>query len=54
MKGFWGAITLVLAGVIIADLAVHPEGVKAGGTALDQILKTTFSGMLGAGAGPIQ
>jgi len=36
-----------MTGVIIADLMIHPEGVKAAGTALDNTLKTTFGAMLG-------
>lgn len=47
MRGFWGAVTLVLGGIIVADLVANPEGVKQGGAALDQILKTTFGAMLG-------
>lgn len=46
-KGFWGAVTLVLLGIIGADLVTHPEGVKTGGQQLDSVLRTTFSGMLG-------
>lgn len=46
-KGFWGAVTLILAGVIGADLLIHPEGVKQAGASFDQLMKTTFSGMLG-------
>lgn len=46
-KGFWGAVTLVLAGVIVADLVTHTDGVKQAGSSLDSLMKTTFSGMLG-------
>lgn len=47
-KGFWGAVGLVLLGVILADVLTHKEGVNAAGTQLDNILHTTYSGMLGA------
>lgn len=51
MKGFWGAVTLVLIGVIVADLVTHQEGTRQAAQSLDQILKTTYTGMLG---GPVQ
>jgi hypothetical protein len=47
VRGFAGAVTLVLVGIIVADLATHPEGVKAGGDALGNVLKSTYSAMLG-------
>ena len=47
MRAFAGGVTLVLVGVIIADLVTHPSGVTAGGNALGGILKSTYSAMLG-------
>lgn len=47
MRGFWGAVTLILGGIILADLVANPEGVKAGGGALNSVLTTTFGAMLG-------
>ncbi len=47
MTGFWGALTLAMGGVILADMLIHPEGVKQAGAALDAVLKTTFGAMLG-------
>lgn len=47
MKGFWGAVTLVLGGIIVADLVTHADQTKTAASALDSILKTTYSGMLG-------
>lgn len=47
MKGFWGAVTLVLVGVIVADLVTHAEETKKAAGALDDILRTSYSGMLG-------
>lgn len=46
-RGFWGAVTLVLVGVIVADLVTHAEQTKTAASALDSILKTTYGGMLG-------
>jgi len=47
MRGVFAALTLAMIGVIIADLALHPAALTAGGTQLNNILKTTFSSMLG-------
>ena len=47
MRGIFGALTLAMIGVIIADLAIHPQAMTAGGTQLNQALATMFSSMLG-------
>lgn len=47
MRGIFGALTLAMIGVIIADLVLHPAALTAGGTQLNNMLKTTFSAMLG-------
>ena len=47
MRGIFGALTLAMIGVIIADLAIHPAALTAGGAQLNTALKTTFSSMLG-------
>lgn len=47
MRGIFGALTLAMIGVIIADLALHPTALATGGTQINSILKTTFSSMLG-------
>jgi hypothetical protein len=47
VAGIFGALTLALGGVMLADVLIHPEGAKAAGNAIDQILKTTFGAMLG-------
>lgn len=39
--------TLALVGVIIADVLIHPQGVKAFGSAVNTTLKSTYSAMLG-------
>ena len=49
MRGLWAALTLALVGVIIADLVIHPDGVRAAGAATNQILSTTYGAMLGGG-----
>jgi len=47
MEQFWGAVTLVLVGIIVADLMTHPQGVQTAGSALNSNLQTTFGAMLG-------
>lgn len=47
MRAVLGLAALAFAGVILADVLAHPDALKAGGNALNQVLTTTFSGMLG-------
>jgi len=47
MRGTIGIVTLILAGVITANLAVNYKGVVAGLGALNQILATSYTAMLG-------
>lgn len=47
MRAVFGLATLAFIGVIIADIATHPDALKAGLTGLNSILTTTFTGMLG-------
>jgi hypothetical protein len=48
MRAIFGLATLAFIGVIIADIAAHPDSLKAGLGGLNTILVTTFSGMLGS------
>lgn len=47
MNQILGVVTLIVGGVIVADVLTHPAGVTAGGTALNNTLKTSFTAMLG-------
>jgi len=47
MRDFWAIATLVVTGVIIADVLANPKGVAAAGSALNQTLQTSFNAMLG-------
>jgi hypothetical protein len=46
-----GLAGLIVVGVIIADLIVHPQGTTAAANGINTLAKTTTSGLLGAGAG---
>lgn len=39
----------VVAGVIVADILIHPEGTKAAGAAVAGILTPTYNALLGGG-----
>lgn len=47
MHQVFALATLVVMGVIVADLVTHPAGVQAGGGALVGIAKPAFSALLG-------
>lgn len=47
MRAFAGAVTLALVGIIVADLMIHPEGVRQAGLAINNVLTPTFGAMLG-------
>lgn len=44
-----GAFTLVVIGVIIADILIHPEGTQAAANGVTNILTPTYSALLGGG-----
>lgn len=47
MNKFWAVGTIVVVGVIVADVLTHPQGTQAAGAALNQTLATSFAAMLG-------
>jgi hypothetical protein len=47
MRGVLGIATLVVGGVIVANLTTNWKGVVAGGQVLNNILATSYAGMLG-------
>jgi hypothetical protein len=47
MRGIFGIATLILSGIIVATLVTNPAGVQAGGTALNNVLATSYAAMLG-------
>lgn len=42
-----GLAGLIVVGVIIADLLIHPAGTTAAGNAINTLAKTSVSGLLG-------
>lgn len=48
MNQVFAIATLIVVGVIVADVLTHPAGVQAGGNALIGVLKPSFSAMLGS------
>jgi hypothetical protein len=40
-------ITLIVGGIIIADILIHPQGVQAAGSQINQFWSTSVSGLLG-------
>ncbi len=45
--GFFGLLLFGIVGVIIADLAIHPEGTKAAANGIVQIEKPGLNALLG-------
>lgn len=41
------AFALVVTGVIVADILIHPEGTQAASNGLANILKPTYNALLG-------
>ena len=44
---FFAAFTLVIAGVIVADILTHPDGTAAAANGLANVLKPTYNAVLG-------
>ncbi len=47
MRDIFAIATLIVTGVIVADVLANPKGVAAAGSALNQTLATSFTAMLG-------
>ena len=48
MRPIFGIATLVVIGIIIADLVAHPDALTAGGRALNGLIVPSFQGLLGS------
>jgi hypothetical protein len=51
-RGIFGLATLVVIGVIIADIATHPDALKIGGQQLNNLTISSFTGLLGQTPSP--
>lgn len=47
MARIFAAFTLIIGGVIVADILIHPEGTQAATNGLANILKPSYSALLG-------
>lgn len=47
MNQLFGLGTLVVLGIIAADVLTHPAGVNAAGGQLNKLTKTSFTALLG-------
>ena len=50
VSGFWSAVGLVIVGLIVADLIIHPQGTAAAGTVVTNVEKNTGNQLLGSPA----
>jgi hypothetical protein len=46
---FAATFTLVIMGIIVADILIHPEGTKQAANGISSILTPTYSALLGGG-----
>lgn len=47
MNNVFAFATLIVMGIIAADVLTHPAGTKAAGTQLNTLTKTSFTALLG-------
>ena len=50
VTGFWALAGLAVMGIIVADLAIHPTGVRAAGAVVSSLEKNTDNQLLGSRA----
>jgi hypothetical protein len=50
VSGFWSAIGLVVVGLIVADLVLHPSGTAAAGSVLTTLGRNTGNQLIGTKA----
>lgn len=47
MSKFWSIATLVVGGIIVADILTHPSGTQAAANGLSSIITPTEASLLG-------
>jgi hypothetical protein len=50
VSGFWSAVGLVLVGLIVADLVLHPTGTSAAFTGITTLEQNTGNQLIGTPA----
>lgn len=50
VSGFWSAVGLVIVGLIVGDLVLHPSGTAAAGNVVTSVEKNTGNQLLGSPA----
>jgi hypothetical protein len=50
VSGFWSAAGLIIVGLIVGDLVLHPTGTKAAGTVVTSVEKNVGNQLLGSPA----
>ena len=50
VSGFWSAVGLVIVGLIVADLVLHPTGTKAAGNVITTLSTNTGNQLIGTPA----
>jgi hypothetical protein len=50
VSGFWSAVGLIITGLIVGDLVLHPTGTSAAFTGITSLEKNTGNQLLGSPA----
>ncbi len=50
VSGFWSAVGLIIGGLIIADLVLHPSGTSAAFSGLNGLTSSTGNQLIGTPA----
>ena len=48
MSKFWSLAALVVGGIIVADILIHPAGTQAAANGISTVSKPAISGLLGS------
>jgi len=51
MGKVFGVFTLIIGGIIVADILSHPNGTKSAATGVSQILTPSYNALLGGPRG---
>ena len=51
MHRFWSLAALVVGGIIVADILIHPQGTQAASTGITGVTTPAFGALLGKAPG---